>query len=455
MASTKSVNHNPKHMKKEPNQPPARKRRKIVVEDEANLSIVNSINSSYTDADFNDVEFIIGVDDDTQSFAANKFMFAMQSKWFKTLFYAESVDSSNEPIRISDITPAAFDYLHQLFYLKAPKLSSEIIVDVLFAANKCMLDGVIEECKQRLKGFNKIDDIYTVLFSMDSYAETVLFDQALDELTKNAPLKMQLQRFIDDERFKELSSRIIVSMIQSQLFSSEYNKYVTVRNYCVAVSRNDKGLGPWKAMLEKEFMRYIKFGKIDCPQLVSTIRNDGILSADYLFDIVDYQLNISGFRLSEVLLNFCERRGLKVGDMVDIRDDSGRWYEERVIGSVINRIKVGPVGSLEKQTIVGPCDNQWVAKHKSVTGKRRISRPCLKNIKKGDEILINYGKHPNYKCEDKWDKCKLQQIQKSSAKAIAFVFSPHSDGQRNYCVHPDSLDECRCINVSCEFCEIK
>eukprot|EP01084_Bolivina_argentea_P264209 447466_1 len=124
---------------KDSNEPPS-KRQKI--SNELIEQFTNSLNMD----NFTDIQFIVGTSNKT-TFNANKLLFSTQSKVFKAMLFGPMSQSTNnnQPIYIPDVKPSAFNYLHKLFYLKQPQLTYDIIVDVLYAAQKYLIDIVIKE----------------------------------------------------------------------------------------------------------------------------------------------------------------------------------------------------------------------------------------------------------------------------------------------------------------------
>merc|ERR1712130_792906 len=69
----------------------------------------------------------------------------------------------NEVI-LSDITIEAFKYLRNTFYnIMDEPLSASIVVDVLFAAQKYLIDSLVKKCTVFIKEMQNIADWYCVL----------------------------------------------------------------------------------------------------------------------------------------------------------------------------------------------------------------------------------------------------------------------------------------------------
>merc|ERR1719295_2049479 len=95
---------------------------------------------------FHDVEFIVGPADAQRTFPASKLLFSVQSEVFEAMFKGDSsaADSTRQRITLSDVTPAAFAYLHRLIYLTPNTvLSYAIVFDVLYAAQKYLIEVAI------------------------------------------------------------------------------------------------------------------------------------------------------------------------------------------------------------------------------------------------------------------------------------------------------------------------
>merc|ERR1719295_473093 len=94
---------------------------------------------------FHDVEFIVGPADAQRPFPASKLLFSVQSEVFEAMFKGDSsAESARQRITLSDVTPAAFEYLHKLIYLTPNTvLSYAIVFDVLYAAQKYLIEVAI------------------------------------------------------------------------------------------------------------------------------------------------------------------------------------------------------------------------------------------------------------------------------------------------------------------------
>ena len=417
-------------------EPPLKRRR---IDDR----VIDRLQAFVRENPHNDVEFIVGRPNNQQTFHANKMLFAAQSEVFKTMLF-DTAASNDAPITIMDVTPAAFDYLHQLFYARQPELSNDIVIDVLYAANKYMIDIVIDECKEAVMNNKRMDGIYTVLSSIGQYPGSNLFDQTIHELMQHPLLKENIGSFIGDNRFNQLKACIIVHVIRSDLFKSQIRKYECIKNYCVANAQNDDSLS-WQSMFKDQFLDDFNLSDISRAYLLKVVKNDHVLSSDSMLDIISTKNNF-GFRLSDILLNFEERKSLEIGDIVDLRDWKGAFFEAKVIKKNGQNIALKFEGyDVCKEMDIN--EGQWIAKHGSVTRRISVNRPCMKNKKSGDDVYVNYGCHPLYQHANKWRKCQLKQ-----SSAVCFTLSPLSTGEQEYWIHPDSESEVACLDDKCEYC---
>eukprot|EP01084_Bolivina_argentea_P255625 430033_1 len=164
--------------------------------------LMQQFQNTLQDNTFTDITFILGPPNDTQTFDANKLLFSTHSEVFKAMLFGPM--SQLSPIAIPDVKPLAFDYLHKLFYMKQPQLTYDIIIHVLYAAQKYLINIVIDECKQKLYATNNVDDLYLIFTQITQYSP-LIFEDKLSDFFENTKFVIEnAQQIVNHNRFNTL-----------------------------------------------------------------------------------------------------------------------------------------------------------------------------------------------------------------------------------------------------------
>eukprot|EP01084_Bolivina_argentea_P282232 483056_1 len=136
-------------------------------------SLRENLSSIVEKDEFGDVIFIIG----DQHFTGIRALFAAQSEVFRNMLfgnYSESV-SKDKAVILQDITPEAFTFIRSMFYFQNPKLTCDIIVDVLYASQIYFIKTLITKCHQYLLNIEKTKNWYKILKSYAKYPESTFY----------------------------------------------------------------------------------------------------------------------------------------------------------------------------------------------------------------------------------------------------------------------------------------
>ncbi len=165
---------------------------------------------------FHDVTFKIN--DDT--FTAVRAVFASHSPVFEAMLYGQCKEADpNEDVIINDISPTAFkvisDYLHGL----APKIPENEVATVLYAAEKYMIPGLVEDAK---KAFCKL--------SSTKLKQSVFLENC--DIAVRYGLTEHISHVLEETEF-EVSSSQILNCSKLSTFSVKFMLLIFEKWFCI------------------------------------------------------------------------------------------------------------------------------------------------------------------------------------------------------------------------------
>jgi len=375
---------------------------KIVYEDYILNNILNLIN----DSSINDVIFIV----ENEELYGIRALFACQSIVFKNMLYGNMMESnpSNEVI-LNDITINAFKYLRSTFYniftnKNDSELTSSIVVDVLFAAQKYLIQPLITKCIEFIKKIQDINDWYYILNQFEKstfqYQSKLYLAEIINKLN-DAPYILQYKshKFLENDKFKSLKSDTIIILINSDNLAAKehqiwdalikWTKYNAINidkheyeqkenetkkereeindqkdeesSLSLLKEENNKVLNDREKKLLTQFIKYIRFNQMDGTYFKQEIVDKNILNSSDIINIMFARENnakwksikfndteripsklMDTFILNEICLTLKQIKSLKIGDLIDFRDLYGLFCPASIIDADhdSNRIKI-------------------------------------------------------------------------------------------------------------------
>merc|ERR1712228_191937 len=188
--------------------------------------VLNNIRNLLNNDDLNDVTFIV---EDVELYGIRS-LFASQSIVFKNMLYGSMMESNplNEVI-LSDITTEAFKYLRNTFYnIFTDKLTPSIVVDVLFAAQKYLIEPLIKKCINFIKNIKSINDWYFILKEFEKssfqYQAKLYLNQIINDNDPPYILQYKSLKFLENEQFKTLKHDTIIIITNSDYLAAKEHK---------------------------------------------------------------------------------------------------------------------------------------------------------------------------------------------------------------------------------------
>ena len=135
-----------------------------------------------------------------------------------------------------------------------------------------------------MSAIHYMDDLYVVFLGFGKYEESMVFDALIKAFfAKSSFIRRNIQEFIDDSRFSELSRFIVQSVVRTDLIASEIVKYNAIKKYCVV------GSSAWQNEFKAFFLEFVTLQKMDIDFLLSTVKDDDVVSAESLLEVISQQ----------------------------------------------------------------------------------------------------------------------------------------------------------------------
>jgi len=191
--------------------------------------VVDNIQSLSFDSTLSDVVFIV----EGEPLYGIRALFAAHSPVFRRMLFGSMMESnpSNEVI-LSDITVAAFKYLRSTFYNVFDResfdsvLSAQIVVDVLFSAQKYLIDPLVTKCISFIKSVENIDDWYRILRDFEASSFQIQSKVYLEEIFNPKSnddaayiLQFESEHFLESVHFERLRAETVMVLIQSDFLA--------------------------------------------------------------------------------------------------------------------------------------------------------------------------------------------------------------------------------------------
>jgi len=323
------------------------------------------------DAVLGDVTFIV----EGEQRSGVRALFAANSLVFRRMLFGAMMESnpSNE-VLLSDLSVAAFDYLRATFYNVHSALTPQIVVDVLFAAQKYLIAPLRAKCMAFIASMQDLADWYHVLRQFESSGSTAFLEELFGPETEEQMayiLQFKSAAFIESELFEQLRPETVAIVIGSDFLAAKEHEIweallrwtrtnaVSDGRRAEAKEDGDDGaerketdsdtLGAAERAMLKSFAQWIRFSQMDSAYFREHIVDKELLTQRQVIDIMFCRENCSKwkspfndsprrrphrldtFRIDEVVLSVEEVAALRAGDAVDFRDSYGLFCSATVL----------------------------------------------------------------------------------------------------------------------------
>eukprot|EP01083_Nonionella_stella_P316270 1145919_1 len=238
----------------------------------------------------NDVVFTVGVGEVTEEIKGVKAFFAAHSEVFTKLLYNGSMSECKDGVvTINDVTSKAFGYIKGYTHFLNPSLEYEHVIDILYAAEKYMIDDIIKQCKQKILAMDNQETFYLIMHSINRYAPAT-FEALVEDIMQCGFVVKYVSQISKSEKFQTLKIsqvRLIVPHIRMNV-----DKYKTLQSYCKCDINLDDS-NRWQKMFIKDFRDLIDFSVFDLQQLINWIGPDNVLENVELLKLMEVKRDAS------------------------------------------------------------------------------------------------------------------------------------------------------------------
>ena len=208
----------------------ARKRRKI----DQNEVFVSKIRNLSQDDRMNDVIFTVGIDGNTEDIHGVKFLFCAHSEVFKNMFCSDMMESNDNKVIIRDVTIKAFKYIKKYTHGLNPKLEYQDTVDILYAAQKYIIDDLVKKCKDKLSSINDLDIFYDTMLKIGIYAPSTF--GSLDSIISSKYVSQNIDDIAYDGKFKSIKIFQVKWIVR--FIENDFERYQRIKTYCIDLIEN-------------------------------------------------------------------------------------------------------------------------------------------------------------------------------------------------------------------------
>ena len=147
---------------------------------------ISLVESLYVDKDFSDVRIICG---DGKVFLCHKSVLGCQSEVFKTIFKNKSLMEKQSEgvmkIQENDVNSDIMEQVLYYFYFQKVKNNKMINADLMIAADKFNVKGLLDFCTKFLESNLTVENALDVLIKAELVNQPTLFDAASKFVRKN------------------------------------------------------------------------------------------------------------------------------------------------------------------------------------------------------------------------------------------------------------------------------
>eukprot|EP00462_Mataza_sp_D1_P024806 CAMPEP_0175126378 /NCGR_PEP_ID=MMETSP0087-20121206/3816_1 /TAXON_ID=136419 /ORGANISM="Unknown Unknown, Strain D1" /LENGTH=605 /DNA_ID=CAMNT_0016408275 /DNA_START=42 /DNA_END=1859 /DNA_ORIENTATION=+ len=233
---------------------------------------------------FCDATFLVG----TQKMKSHKLILASRSPVFAAMFFSDFVEATSpDIIEIKDVSPLGFSTLLTFIYTDRVSLKSENLLEVLFAAKKYQLDGLIKACMTNLRDDLTTSNCCSFLKSAPAWMDET--SVILQYIYENADQVLLLGDVPD------LAPELVETILQAnELDLEEVDVFKFLLRWAKhEVQKNSKKPAninaAVKALLTSNgFLQHIRFPIITADQLAVTVAPTGLLSVAQINELFRY-----------------------------------------------------------------------------------------------------------------------------------------------------------------------
>ncbi|KAK3739300.1 hypothetical protein QZH41_006141, partial [Actinostola sp. cb2023] len=249
---------------------------------------------------FCDVKFsVVDANGDKVTIPANKYILAISSPVFEAMFYGKLAETK-PTIDLPDCTKEGLHELMRYVYSDEVNLTaSNVVVELLYLAEKYMMPFLVEKCKQHLQNEVGPDDVLSILPQVQKIGDENLLKHFWDIVDKETPRAVSSEPFLNVSR--EMLCQILVrdtlEVTEELEIFQAVDKWVTKRieekGFQSVVCNGEAK----RAILGEEVIRLIRFPLMTQKEFLEVVLPSEILEKDEMTELQrnEYAFNKSLF----------------------------------------------------------------------------------------------------------------------------------------------------------------
>ena len=263
-----------------------------------------------------------------RKFPAHKYILAVGSTVFYSMFYGGFVETSAETIDVPDVDQDAFLSLLKYLYCDEIDLNPENVLATLYAAKKYLVPALANACVKFLEQSLTARNACLLLSQARLFSEPALIQRAWEVIDAQAELALTSDAFadIDFDTLLSILSRETLNCKETVVFTAAIN-------WAKAECNKRDGLEPDspedKRKVLGKALNKIRFPAMSITDFADTVATSGLLT---LQETNDLFLHFTARQKPSLDYDFKPRRGLMVQTCARFRSSAYRSNQWRYRG---------------------------------------------------------------------------------------------------------------------------
>ena len=225
-----------------------------------------------------DVKFVAAKSESiTQVIAAHKFILAIGSPVFESMFYGELLES-RDTIELPDCDYESLLELFRYMYSDEVNLSGSNVMGVLYLAKKYMMPSLTDKCTEYLKENLDPSNVFSILSSSLKYEEKALEDRCWKVIENQTEASVKSEGFETIERslLEAIVARDTLTIDEVALFKA-VDRWATKQ--CEKQTLEAEGKIK-RRILGEEVIKAIRFPLMTIEEFASFVPDTNLLNLD-------------------------------------------------------------------------------------------------------------------------------------------------------------------------------
>ena len=220
---------------------------------------------------------------------AHKFVLAISSPVFFAMFYGQMAETKNS-IELPNCEYESLLELFRFMYTDEANLSGSNVMQVLYLANKYMVQSLAEKCTEYLRENLKASNVFCILPHAQKFEDKDLEDRCWEVIEK------QTEEAVTSDEFVTLERSLVESVVKrEQLKVKEVELFKAVDRWatkeCERQGKTPEG-DVKRRILGEEIVKAIRFPLISQQEFASVVFDSYILSFHEVGDMMKHYSNV-------------------------------------------------------------------------------------------------------------------------------------------------------------------